>query len=215
MDIEVKNLQVYHDAHPAATIYEAELFIDNNHTGFISFDGREENTRIIAKDEDGKKAIKAADRYCKTLATRTNADKRHIPKYFGPSLAHTVGGLISAQMEALQWQAFEKMREMRGKHSIIYGDPHTYVLGSYPLPQAISTYLATGVGKMQLTRILRDNVGPLLAEKDCILNADIPTSVILRAFAFERAPKATTKHTPFNGSVRVTRFGSAGSRKRP
>lgn len=182
MQIEIKNVHAFKIVDPWNTPYEAELFINGKHTAYIQSGGIDDKVRVTPLAPTDFPTLEQADTFCKQMSAQPSGKEKQAGVYYRKSLNYTIEYLMYDKLEEINCQTFQLIKKLRSRYSIIYGQPNTKGFSTVKLPLSVANYLRTKEGQRLLVGLLKTLVIPKLGPQDQVLNEDIPSSLVQKAY---------------------------------
>lgn len=176
MKIEIKNIQYSELLSEETNAFAATLYIDGRKAGTTSNAGHGGPTGYSADDENGKKLIKKAEAWCKTLPPEKfmSEGKEYS---FEMNLESHIDKLLDKWLNERDLKRFQSRIKREMERGIVVGIPNeSYSLWRFKMP--IANYIANPKGLEVIKNVLINDIIPTLQEGKIILNTNIPQKLL-------------------------------------
>lgn len=180
MKIELKKIQYYSRQSEETNAFNADLYIDGKKVGEASNYGHGDPINYGSYTDEGKKAIKEAEDYCKALPPEkfTNGDRSYS---IDMSLENYIGRIIDDYVNQKELQKFRNLVDKKCMDGIVVGKPDQQIIAAYKYKISLLQILCKPKGGETITDALKREIIPLLKDGNIVLNKNIPEHILKAA----------------------------------
>jgi len=181
MEIKLKKIYVSEQLSDETTAFVADLYINNVKIGRAENEGRGGPTNYSTTTEEGRKLIREAEEWCKTLPPLVSKDIiiDNKPFTMPMSLELFIDNILSEHVRQMDIRRFQRKMERDMTDGIVFGVPdQEYRKFKFKVPIALILKRETGIKVLQ--SLIHERVLPLLKEGEMILNTNIPADIVQR-----------------------------------
>ena len=181
MEIKLKKIYVSEQLSDETTAFVADLYINNVKIGMAENGGRGGSTNYSSITEEGRKLIREAEEWCKSLPPLVSKDIiiDNKPFTMSMSLELFIDNLISEHIRQMDIRRFQRKMEKDMTDGIVFGVPEQEYR-KFKFKVSIELILKRETGIKVLQSLIHERVLPLLKDGEMILNTNIPPEIVQR-----------------------------------
>lgn len=184
MKIELKNIRHSEALSEETNAFTASLYINGIKVGIAKNRGYGGPTDYQAFDEEGRKLVKEAEVYCKSLPPYVNPDilkEDGKPLEFKMDLELFIDNLLEDHLRRKDLKRLEAIIKKKEANSVLFGVPGTADCRYLQFKAPISDMLNKPDGTKALAECIERKILPNMLEGYKILNHNIPEEVFQKA----------------------------------